>query len=728
MSPAAKQQRQAFRPRARLMATLGHELISSDVVALSELVKNSYDADAQHVVIRISGNVLSDGSLDPATGAIQILDDGCGMSLETAASAWLEPATPFRRRDSKTPGGRRVLGEKGVGRFATAKLGDHLELISKASGSAEVRMHVDWTQFEDDERYLDEVQVELETGGDDEFGSQGTIRDLWASSVFSDTAIATGTDGQCGTLLTIRGLRSGWTSDLAQDARDALEKLVSPLDPDRDIERDFRIELSFPGVFDIGGEIERPDVLSRPHYRLVAEVNADGMATILMELKEGHEVERADFRVTRPGESYECGPYAFSLSVWDRDPASLKQITDDLPVARDALNRASGISIYRDGFRVLPYGEPDDDWLRLDARRVQVPTRRLSNNQLIGYILIGRDSNPELRDQSNREGLMGGPAFLSLRNSIIRLLELLEAERFKQRPRQPQRSRPSLLEPVDLTPVATLVAERIPDDAEAQTLVSEAQREIEERFRRVGETLAQYHRLATLGRLMDNLIHEAAQPIAAIRNDASTGKNLLSTPPFKKVRPENTVEEVVGSFDRIDEQGGRIRAVIKRVEPFGGRTRGRPRKIVVEEAVTNAIALLGEQVTKVGAQIEVSDTHNIVTLDATELQQVLVNLLSNSLYWLQEVPKAQRRINITVDRSSEGDLELTVEDSGPGVPDDDRDFIFDAYFSTKPDGNGLGLAITGTIIKDYYDGKLELKSPGELGGAKFLATFRKRVQ
>ena len=710
------------------MATLGHELISSDVVALSELVKNSYDADAQHVLIQVSGDLLPDGSLDPATGVIQILDDGCGMSLETAASAWLEPATPFRRRDNTTPGGRRVLGEKGVGRFATAKLGDSLELTSKASDSVEVRMHVDWTQFENDERYLDEVEVALETGGDDEFGSQGTIRDIWVSSVFHDTAFAPDAGGQSGTLLTIRGLRSRWTADLAQATRDALEKLVSPLDPDRGIERDFRIELSFPSVFDVAGEIERPDVLSRPHYKLVAEVNEDGMATVLMELKEDEEVERADFRVTRPGESYECGPFTFSLSVWDRDPASLRQVADDLRVARDALNRASGISIYRDGFRVLPYGEPDDDWLRLDARRVQVPVRQLSNNQLIGYILIGRDTNSDLRDQSNREGLMGGPAFLSLRNSIIRLLELLEAERFKQKPRRTQRSRPSLLDPIDLTPVATLVAERIPDDAEAQSLVSEAQREINERFQRVGETLAQYHRLATLGQLMDNLIHEAAQPIAAIRHDASTGKNILSTPPFKNVLPASTVEDVVDSFDRIDEQGGRIRAVIKRVEPFGGRTRGRPRRIIVEEAITNAIALLGEQVKKIGAQIAVSETQNVVTLDAAELQQVLVNLLSNSLYWLQEVPRGQRKINITVDRASEGDLELTVEDSGPGVPEDDQDYIFDAYYSTKPDGNGLGLAITGTIIKDYYDGTLELKSPGELGGAKFLATFRKRVQ
>ncbi|MCQ3805051.1 MAG: hypothetical protein KTV45_13285 [Acidimicrobiia bacterium] len=80
-----------------------------------------------------------------------------------------------------------------------------------------------------------------------------------------------------------------------------------------------------------------------------------------------------------------------------------------------------------------------------------------------------------------------------------------------------------------------------------------------------------------------------------------------------------------------------------------------------------------------------------------------------------------------VNRNLDGSLAITVEDSGPGVPEADRHRIFEPYFSTKEDGVGLGLSIAGEIVSDYYDGELELISPGELGGARFRATLRKRV-
>ena len=83
---------------------------------------------------------------------------------------------------------------------------------------------------------------------------------------------------------------------------------------------------------------------------------------------------------------------------------------------RGMLDNGAGISIYRDGFRVLPYGEPDDDWLRLDMRRVQNPTLRLSNNQVLGYVLISSEGNPKLRDQSNREGSLRAPRWTNSEN------------------------------------------------------------------------------------------------------------------------------------------------------------------------------------------------------------------------------------------------------------------------------------------------------------------------
>lgn len=728
MPPTTRTEHRAFRPRARLMATLGHELISSEIVALSELVKNAYDADARHVTIKFAGDVSDDGSLDPTTGSIHILDDGCGMCEETLLGAWLEPATAYREREKVTRSGRRVLGEKGVGRFATAKLGERLEIISKMEEAEEVRLRVDWSEFENADLYLDQVNVEFESGPSRYFGhANAESANIWSGS----SLVVSGSDLQeaCarGTMLKINKLRSRWTRHEVQVAQNALARLISPLDNSPDIERDFRIEFLGPIELGFEGEVQQDEIFQRPNYQLIAEVNERGVATVRMQLKDGRQIDGGHVDLFPDGGILPCGPFLFSLNVWDRDAASLRQLARTAKIAREALDGASGISIYRDRFRVLPYGEPRNDWLRLDLRRVNNPTLRLSNNQIIGYVRITRDDNPNLRDQSNREGLIEGPAFDGLREAIERLIALLEQARYKQRPREARQDRPSLLTPVDLSPITDLLSERYPSDTEAQQRVAVAQREIDERLQHAGETLAQYHRLATLGQLVDIIVHEAAQPIATIGHSAFAGRQLVQDLELSIRNSEVARAEVVTQFERIQEQNQRIDEVVKRVKPFGGRKRGRPRRFTVESAIENVVGLLGLQIEHLGVQVTVPDSQHEVSLDGTEIQEVLINLLNNSLHWLAKVPRNNRKIYITVARCEDDALSIIVEDSGPGVTEDDREHIFDAYFSTKPKGTGLGLAIAGSIIKDYYDGTLELLSPGELGGAKFRAVFRKRV-
>jgi hypothetical protein len=142
-----------FRPRARIMRTLGDELISSEVVALIELVKNAYDADATRVLLRFRDR------LEPGQGGIDVIDDGHGMTVETVEGAWLEPATPYRRRSPRSEEfGRPVLGEKGIGRFAVSRLADDLELVTRRPG-APVETHAlfDWRLFDDEDAYLDQM-------------------------------------------------------------------------------------------------------------------------------------------------------------------------------------------------------------------------------------------------------------------------------------------------------------------------------------------------------------------------------------------------------------------------------------------------------------------------------------------------------------------------------------------------------------------------------------------
>jgi len=115
-----------FRPRARILKLIGEELISDDVVAVSELVKNAHDADALLVTGSFRGVTGPDGE-------IVVRDDGCGMDRETLLGRWMEPAASSKLRADRnvTPRGRRVLGEKGVGRFAADKLAGSREMLSR---------------------------------------------------------------------------------------------------------------------------------------------------------------------------------------------------------------------------------------------------------------------------------------------------------------------------------------------------------------------------------------------------------------------------------------------------------------------------------------------------------------------------------------------------------------------------------------------------------------------
>jgi len=170
-----------------------------------------------------------------------------------------------------------------------------------------------------------------------------------------------------------------------------------------------------------------------------------------------------------------------------------------------------------------------------------------------------------------------------------------------------------------------------------------------------------------------------------------------------------------------------LSAIFRRIEPFGGRKRGKPEQIILEQIIADAFAVLQSEIDEVGATISLPSTQNLVTVDNAEIQEVIINLLQNSLYWLREVPNDRRRIAVDVQRSPDDAIEIVFADRGPGIEPEIREHIFDAYFSTKPDGVGLGLAIAGQIVADYYDGSLELIETNSLPGATFRITLRRRI-
>ena len=704
-----------FRPRARIIKTIGEELISNDNVAVTELVKNSYDARSPIVDITFNGVVkkrevikkinrkevkAEEVYIQKEGASITIFDEGTGMDFQTVKYAWMEPATNYKKKEENKNSIRKFSGEKGIGRFASAKLSSKLELVTKQIDKDEICVSFDWDAFSDEEQYLDNVKIKWVIRPAKEIKSSGTI-------------------------LKLKELNDDWGESKINDLRVALSRLLNPLVPNED----FLISLNLPSGLNtsLSGLIERPATLNRPNYYIKGQILETGKplnVSFFSKVKGKEEVIDflpSGFQKEHP---YSAGAFSFEFKVWNRDNDNLSNLANEtdsiLSSVKKDLDDLCGISIYRDSIRVLPYGNKNNDWVRLDLRRVNNPTLRLSNNQIVGYVSIGIDTNPLLKDQSNREGIVESPAFEDLKEYIKIILNEVEQRRYNERPRENnprEYSQRSLFERLSLSSLSDEIKEKPRDTKEIISLIDKKEKEIKETVSKIQEVISRYRRLSTLGQLIDPIIHD--------------GNNYLNKIDLKTNLIIKETNKNDCDFNKIATKASEIQAVridfsqlFKRIEPFGGRKRGRPSSIILEDVIKNQFLLNEEELKKNAIHYYVPDTQHRVTIDESELAVIMMNLIQNSIYWLSTID-TDRIIHVSVADESDG-LAIIISDNGPGIKEGTEDAIFEPYFSTKPDGIGLGLAIVGEIMADY-DGELSLVKDTQYKGATFKLLFRKRV-
>jgi len=730
-----------LRPKARLLRTLGEELISNEVVAVIELVKNAYDADATHIMIRFIG------PLEIGRGRIEVLDNGHGMTLNTVQTVWMEPATSSKREKLWSDKfKRRQLGEKGIGRFASSRLANELEVVSRYEGNPKEAYAIfDWRQFEDDNKYLDEVLILWEERDPIDIRPGGEIDLLWKN----EKKLPQPAQRKNGTILRMTGLKQKWEGKQFESLRRGLARLIAPKTAN---DQNLSIELDLPEEFtQYGSRVDSPEILKHPHYVIKGSVTSDGDYKFICEIRDvGIEKQFSGcFQKVKDSKGkYEirglekkelldnvepiiCGPLDLELRVWDRDDLGnvIQKTNSSVQDIRRDLDAVAGINIYRDGFRVLPYGEPFDDSFRLDRRRVQNPTLRLSNNQIYGNVSISADANPNLKDQSNRQGMQENQAFDDFREVMYFVLGKLEEMRWAAK--RPVKSNSGKNKPVgglfdgfNLKPLTDYLTSNLPQDNSAKELVEKTETAFNGQLKEIQSVLSRYQRLATLGQLIDHVLHEGRQPIASINNEADLG---IADIQRASQSTHEIGPKILKRLKQIRKQGDVIATAFRRMEPFGGRRRGRPAKLYLEEIIRDAFNVFEKDIERLHIETTLPSTETLVSVDPSELQEVFINFVQNSLYWLEQTPSTSRKIMVTVDRKSPNHLEIMFSDSGPGVPVENRDLIFEPYFSTKSEGVGLGLSIVGEIVTDYYGGSLELLDNGPLSGVNFLVTLRKRV-
>ncbi len=662
----------AFQPRARLLKLIGEELISDEVVALSELVKNSHDADAASVTVTFRG-VVGEG------GSLEVRDNGVGMDVTTLLGKWMEPAasTKVGRGRQFTPNGRRVLGEKGVGRFAADKLARRLEIVSRCPRrSDEVQAVVDWDLYDNGSLLLSEVQNRWEVRPAREVSPHGT-------------------------LLRLTGLRTVWSERMFRRLSIRLSRLLSPFrqnDP-------FVIRIESDEFPHYSGEL-RGDFLDRAPYRVEAEF--DGTQAISMSLNgRPPKVHRWNGQG-----DLNCGPVCVRLYVFDLEAEALARI-GPRQEARGWLREWTGVSIYRDGFRVWPYGEPHDDWLRLDQRRVNSPVEHLSNNQVIGFIDIGRDRNPELKDQTNREGLIHNQAFDDLRKLVYFVLQAVEAER--QSIRHPLRRStggvvPHHPEAISVSNELERLATKAGGDIGRE--IREVRRQLDEQTRRdearQQQLMEGYSGLAAIGQMAAGML--PLLPLETRRMQAEMEK--LRTVLVGRRIPEarEAMQALSDSLGHINEQQQLILAA------SGSAERRRAIDVTAEIAAFEDTVrpLLDGQ----GFTIEVVCPAKQVM--RTEMRPenffcLLQILMSNSLDWARRVEAPRIRIVV----ADAGDYcEIVFSDNGPGIPAEIAGRVFDPLFSRKEGGRGMGLTIARQLVESH-GGHISAIIDGRRKGAAF---------
>lgn len=691
------------------MRTIGDQLISGPEAALIELVKNAYDADSPYARITITPpGSLQEGRQD---GRIVVVDGGHGMTADDLVGKWFEPATTDKVERRNSPGSRRLLGAKGVGRFATARLGRHLHLkcVSKTPGKMlEVsELDIDWHDFEK-KQYLDEIDIAISTRP----GKPGE---------------ATGVE------LDISVLRDPWTKSQLELLIRELRRLASPKDAK---ESGFKIYVDLSqftvdkhgfdgqslvaGVFGavgdqpaahIGDPTEiRPFSLGHVfHYRVEGVFDADGgFSGRFTNQRADGQVQQLNVPAPDLDDGEEpCGAVRLTLNIYDREGDAVVDLFRRLGLssigrldARKVLDENIGVGIYRGGFRIRPYGDAESDWLELERKRVQNPSQKLGLNQVWGIVNIEDESISGLVERSSREGLEHNGSLERLKRLISDLMTRAEALRVDFREmaglsRKQEGDTGGIRDQANLQATARAVALLPPKYREK---VQKALRQESSALKNSLDELEAYqHKLAaqsSLGLVISQVLHDGRRFLGDINTRSKElgdgAPRLMESSPFG----QHFREAFGKNAKSIQDSAGHLTKLFRALDPLASRKRGKPKTLEPMEVVERCLALFSDAIAATGTVVERSAPEDLpkVTVFEADLMAALLNIIDNAIHWLGTSATKPRSLQISASFSKKW-VRVALSNNGPAIDEILTKNLFKPGFTLKPDGSGLGLAI-----------------------------------
>ena len=680
-----------IRPAGRHVLTIGRDLIQDNYAAVVELVKNAYDADSPDV------NIEFKASHDRSGYSIVISDHGHGMSRDDVINKWLVPSTEDKLDRRESPSGRTLQGSKGVGRYAASILGTDLLLETVTPESEKTTVYLEWKDFES-ARYLDDVGIPIETKKVSE---------------------------PSGTRLTINGddqLFAEWDQERFDKLRFELKKLKLPISTFLSNEHStdaFRISLIVQGFYEVKNikeTIEPYPLFDLFDYKITGKISADGKGPLMYSSQKARNIaeEQVAFDF---GERTGCGELDIDICVYDREKEAIESLIGrglkdesgsyvGKNQARQLLNAYNGIGVYRNGFRIRPLGDADFDWLKLNARRIQNPTRCLGSNQVIGYVQIESDERSSLIEKSARDGLRENEAFDRLKEITTKVITELEWRRFAYRRKAGlSRSVPKVDQELerlfsfnelkrDIQTKLTRsgsekktteeIIERISQDEETKNKVADE----------IRQAVAVYQGQATLGKIITIILHEGSQPLSYFQNQIPNLRHWNET--FRKTGDLEKLEKLLSIADGIEENMEFFVALFYRLDPLAAGRHGTRKLLKLKQTIRNTLSIFENEIKSHNVSVEIKGSDDFKFSSwFQDIYAIFTNLIDNSLYWL--VKKETPIRHITIELLTDGDslIHIDYRDTGPGIEPNliESEIIFEPQFSTKPEGTGLGLAI-----------------------------------
>jgi len=239
----------------------------------------------------------------------------------------------------------------------------------------------------------------------------------------------------------------------------------------------------------------------------------------------------------------------------------------------------------------------------------------------------------------------------------------------------------------------------------------------EEALRRVQADFAHAARVSMLGELTASIAHEVNQPLAAIATNGEAGLRWLA-------RPEPDLGEVNALAARIVADARRAADIISRIRAMASRREPEQAMIALDDIIGEALLFLRHDLQhhQVVTEVRLAPDLPRVRGDRTQIQQVLVNLAMNAVQAMTDMPEGQRRLVVRTELGGDGMISTIVEDSGPGLGDEQAHRLFESFFSTKASGMGMGLPICRSII-EAHGGRIEGINRSDARGARFTFTL-----